>query len=99
MEQYIERAEQLKQVLQRNKPSLHRPAQEVEHIKSSNARVKAALAKANTAEQQETSKNYKRALELYKEAVEMLMSAAEGIGALCMYLHRAGVLMRLHTCM
>lgn len=49
------------------------------HLKTSNAKVKAALSKTNMAEQEESSKNYKHAFELYKEAVELLMPVAEGI--------------------
>ena len=39
--------------------------------------MKAAFLKANTAEQEESRKNYKAAFELYKEAVEILMPVAE----------------------
>lgn len=51
----------------------------LERLKTSNASVKAALAKTSMAEQQESSKNYKLAFGLYKEAVELLMPVAEGM--------------------
>ena len=47
-------------------------------MKANNANIKAALAKASLAEQEEIGKNYKRAFDLYKEAVEILMPIAEG---------------------
>lgn len=80
IEQYIERAEQLKQVLHQKRPSLRRsrqPEMLLERIKTSNSSVKAALMKASVAEQEESSRNYKRAFDLYKGAVEILMPIAE----------------------
>lgn len=51
----------------------------MELMKAKNTSIKAALAKAGLAEQEEIGKNYKRAFDLYKEAVEILMPIAEGM--------------------
>lgn len=73
IEQYIDRAEYLKGVLRRKKPTHSHPLKLIEEMQASNPKLKAALTKARLADQLETHGSYKKALQLYKDAVAILI--------------------------